>query len=261
MEVSNIFLQQLFKVVLTYVNVFGMFHGAFFAVRVMVVVMMLAHGRMGCHGNESVLPWEICTKKKSNMEEVKSIKWTHLQWINYIQCCQRHGLPTELGYFEIACRGSKNCCWACSLKLGYFLPSTCGSSFYFKFASFLSIQRVVEPSQCPRTLFSSISRIKTSWRAINIDYLLHGEVNNLIIFQFNYFSTQLRDFDYFTAGKNQNLGNWVYNYLIKIGLLWSRLPLTKKSICSGLVPGCKFDCIAEQNAPHFRLLLHKFQLV
>ena len=35
------------------------------------------------------------------------------------QCCQRRGLPAQLGYFEIACRGSKNC-WAGDLKLGYF---------------------------------------------------------------------------------------------------------------------------------------------
>ena len=35
------------------------------------------------------------------------------------QCCQRRGLPAQLGYFEILCRGSKNC-WAGGLKLGYF---------------------------------------------------------------------------------------------------------------------------------------------
>ena len=63
-----------------------------------------------------------------------------------------------------------------------FHPSTCSRLFFFKFASFLSIQRVFEPFQCPRSFFSSISEIKTSWKAINIDYPLHTEVNNLIVF-------------------------------------------------------------------------------
>ena len=40
-----------------------------------------------------------------------------------------------------------------------FHSSTCGSSFFFKFACFLSIQKVLEPFQCPRTFFSSISGI------------------------------------------------------------------------------------------------------
>ena len=37
--------------------------------------------------------------------------------------------------------------------------------------------------------------------------------------QSNCFSSQLGDFDYFTAEKHPNLWNWAYNYLIKIGLL------------------------------------------
>ena len=36
--------------------------------------------------------------------------------------------------------------------------------------------------QCPRTFFSLISGIKTSWRAINFSYPLHVGVNNLIVF-------------------------------------------------------------------------------
>ena len=39
--------------------------------------------------------------------------------INSNQCCQRRGLPAQLGYFEILCRELKNC-WAGGLKLGYF---------------------------------------------------------------------------------------------------------------------------------------------
>ena len=42
--------------------------------------------------------------------------------------------------------------------------------------------------------------------------------------QCNWFSTQLGDYGYFTAEKHPNLGNWAYDYLIKIGLLWSCLP-------------------------------------
>ena len=102
------------------------------------------------------------------------------------QCCQRNGLPAKMGYFEIACRGSKDC-WEGGLKLGYF-SSVCPWQLLFssKFASFLSFQRVFEPFQCLRTFFSSISGIKMSWGAIIIDYPLYAEVNNLIVFQPNW---------------------------------------------------------------------------
>ena len=43
-------------------------------------------------------------------------------------------------------------------------------------------REVFEPFQCPRTCFSSISGIKTSSSAINIDYPPHAEVINLIVF-------------------------------------------------------------------------------
>ena len=47
---------------------------------------------------------------------------------------------------------------------------------------------------------------------------------------------RLGDFDYFTAEKlHPNLGNWAYDYLIKIGLLWSCLPWAKMPICCSLV--------------------------
>ena len=67
----------------------------------------------------------------------------------HCQCCQcRRGLPAELGYFEIACRGSKDC-WAGGLNLGYFsslyphssyLPVSC------QFREFLSLFNVQEHS-------------------------------------------------------------------------------------------------------------------
>ena len=37
--------------------------------------------------------------------------WWHQYIFHFLchkQCCQHSGLPTQLGYFEIACRGSKN---------------------------------------------------------------------------------------------------------------------------------------------------------
>ena len=48
-----------------------------------------------------------------------SLKWVKIFCSRPKQCCQHRGLPTQLGYFEILCRGSKNC-WAGGLKLGYF---------------------------------------------------------------------------------------------------------------------------------------------
>ena len=97
------------------------------------------------------------------------------------------------------------------------LPVSC------QFNEFLSLFNVRE------LFFSSISGIKTSWRAINIDYPLHVEVNNLIVFPPNWViliilllkSTHIWEIEHI-------------NYLIKLGLLWSRLPWAKKPICRGL---------------------------
>ena len=58
---------------------------------------------------------------------------------------------------------------------------SCSSSFFFQFASFMLIQRVFEPFQCPRTFFSSISGVKTSWRKIDINYPVYTGVNNQIV--------------------------------------------------------------------------------
>ena len=80
-----------------------------------------------------------------------------------------------------------------------------------------------------------ISGIKTSWRPINIDYSLHSEVNNLIVPPSGWFWFFYGGFDYFTAQKHPNLRNSVYDYLMKMGLLWSGLLQEKKgSICPGL---------------------------
>ena len=119
----------------------------------------------------------------------------------HYQCCQCRSLPAKLGYIEIACRRSKHC-WVGGIKLGNFSSVCPRQLFFFKFASFLSIQGVSEPFQCPRTFSSSISGIKTSWRAINIDYPIHAEINNLIVF-----SAQFGNFDYFAAEKHPKFGN------------------------------------------------------
>ena len=44
---------------------------------------------------------------------------------------------------------------------------------------------------------------------ISIDYPLYTEGNNLIVFLLN-----LGDFDYFTADKHPNLGNWAYKSVV-----------------------------------------------
>ena len=72
-------------------------------------------------------------------------------------------------------------------KIGLlFIHLPFGSSFFFKFANFLSIQRIFGLFQCLRKLYSSISGIKSSCRATSIDYPLHAEVNNLIVFPPNW---------------------------------------------------------------------------
>ena len=115
--------------------------------------------------------------------------------------CQCRSLPGKLGCFEIACHGSKNRC-AGGLKLGYF-SSVCQEQL-----SFLSIQSVFEPLQCPKTFFSSISGIKMFWRSINIEDPLHTEVNNLIVFPPNWVFSL---FYGWKAPKFGKLGLWSFD--------------------------------------------------
>ena len=75
--------------------------------------------------------------------------------------------------------------------------------------------------------FQGLRVLKTLWRGINIDYLLHAAINSLIVFPLNWVIL--------TAEKRPNLGNWLYIFFIKIGLLWSPVPQVKKPICHGLV--------------------------
>ena len=99
-------------------------------------------------------------------------------------------------------------------------PFSSKSPIPCRFREFLNLDNVQEHS-----FFSSISGIKMSWR-------LSTSCESQ---QFNCFSTQLGDFDYFPAEKHQNWENWVYDYLIEIGLLWSHLLRAKKPIYHGLV--------------------------
>ena len=106
--------------------------------------------------------------------------WCHASAKDMRAVLPTHRLPTKLGFFEFTCHGSKNC-WAGDLKFGYFSSVCPQKLFFFKFVNFLSIQSAFEPFQWPRT-FLSISRIKTSWRAITIDFPLHAEVNDPNVF-------------------------------------------------------------------------------
>ena len=106
--------------------------------------------------------------------------WCHASAKDMRAVLPTHRLPTKLGFFEFTCHGSKNC-WAGDLKFGYFSSVCPQKLFFFKFVNFLSIQSAFEPFQWPRT-FLSISRIKTSWRPITIDFPLHAEVNDPNVF-------------------------------------------------------------------------------
>ena len=69
------------------------------------------------------------------------------------ECCQRRGLPAELGYFEIACHGWKNSC-ADSLKLDW--ATFCLSAISSKNTSTLFSGRcrcemMITYSSCPYT--------------------------------------------------------------------------------------------------------------
>ena len=132
------------------------------------------------------------------------------------QCCQSCVLPAELGYFEIACCGSKKNFWAgvpkidllfmCLPMTAHFFSSNLPVSYQFR--------EFFEPFQCSRTFYSSISGIKNVLERNQYKFSTSRGSQ-----QSNCFSAQLGDFDYFAAEKYPNLENWVHNYLIKVGLL------------------------------------------
>ena len=149
-------------------------------------------------------------------------------------CCQCCGLPTELGYFEIASCRSKNC-WVGGLKLGYF--------FSFKFASFLSIQRVSDPLQTPKKIlfinFTDYDNLESNQYPLSTS---RGSQQSIC------FSTQLGDFNYFMTEKHPNLENWAYNYLIKIGLLCQFATVWCSEVLAALEKECKHfkQCMGRQ---------------
>ena len=85
--------------------------------------------------------------------------------------------------------------------------------------------------QC-RGLPTQLGYFKIAYRRLSNWYWLSTSYGSQ---QSNCFSTQLGDFDGFRAKKHQNSGYWVYDYLIKIGLLWSCLSRAKKPVCCRLV--------------------------
>ena len=132
-------------------------------------------------------------------------------------------------------------------KIGlHFIRLPAAALFSSNLPVFCQFREFLSLFQCPRTFFSSISGIKTSWRTINIDCLLHVEVNNLIVSPPNWvikIILQLKS--------TQNLENWAYNYMIKIGLLWSRLPWAKKPICSEVLATLSVRCQVDSDVhPH-----------
>ena len=142
--------------------------------------------------------------------------------------CQRHSSPTELGYFDIACRRSKTCCTD-SLKLGYFLFACSRQLFSLHLPVSCHFKEILSPLMS-KNFLSSISVIKRSWRAISIDYPLHQK--------FYCF-----------------LPNWVILVILLLksililetGLLWSRLPQARKPICR------RFGSLATLHAYHLSL--------
>ena len=99
------------------------------------------------------------------------------------------------------------------------LPISC------QFGELLSLFNVQEHSFHQ---FQRLRRPKVKEQSISIIHFSRSQ-------QSNCFSAQLGEFGYFTAEKHPNLGNWAYDSLIKIGLLWSHLPRVKKPIYRGLV--------------------------
>ena len=91
------------------------------------------------------------------------------------------------------------------------LPVAAFFFLFFHICQFSVNSESFEPLECPRSLFSSISSVKTSWKAININYPSQAEINNLMLFPRKWviliISTQ----------KYQNFRNWMKDYLKKLG--------------------------------------------
>ena len=99
--------------------------------------------------------------------------------------------------------------------LFFFLPTA--ALFFFKFANFLSIHRVCEPFHVQEHSFHPfwILRHPVEHESVwSNQYRLSTSRGSQ---QSNCFSAQLGVFNC-KAEKHQNSGNWVYIYLIKVGL-------------------------------------------
>ena len=114
------------------------------------------------------------------------------------------GLPGKLGYFEIACCRSKKLLggWPKIGLLFIHLPAVTLFSSNLpglcRFGEFLNLLNVQEHS------FHQFKRLRCPGeQSISIIHFTQNQ-------QSNCFSTQLGDFDYFTAEKHPNLENWAY---------------------------------------------------
>ena len=96
--------------------------------------------------------------------------------------------------------------------MGFFSSVCPRSSFFFKFASFLSIQRGFEPFQCPRNILFINFRDEDVLESNQYRLCTSRGCQQSNCFVF---SPQLGDFDYFMAEKHPNMRNLVYDYKIK----------------------------------------------
>ena len=146
--------------------------------------------------------------------------------------------PPNWATLKSPASGQKNC-WAGGTKIWILFIdlSARGSSFFFKFASFLSIQRFFEPFQCQEHPFHYFLRLRCPGEQ-SIDLLIIHftqkltDVNNLIVFPPNWMILIILQL------KSTPMGNWAYDkYLILCGRLpWakSQFAVGKKPICRGL---------------------------
>ena len=114
-------------------------------------------------------------------------------------------------------------CWAGGLKLGYFSSAYPRLHFLCKFANFLSIQGILSLFKVQKHSIHQFWGLKLPGEQYPLSTLCGSR-------QSNSFSTQLDDFDCFTAEKHPNLVNWAHKLLEKNWVLRSPMPRVKNPI-------------------------------
>ena len=126
------------------------------------------------------------------------------------QCCQSSSLPAQLCYFEIACRGSKNCL-AGGLKMGYF------SSVCLLHLIFLQICQF--PVQEPKSAFWGPNSFPEDFVIIILFFFLFL----FFVFVFVFFCDSGTPFDFKALLKSVCTPYW--KFLVQpLSLLWKSLP-------------------------------------